>query len=154
MISRMPATIARLRNTVLRFIQVQPRGPVLSSSGRANQLGSSSVRRLPAAYRTPQITANRGGDLRGHVTRVPARIPHRLHLPNVRTDVMVPGARCRPSLLTSTTMGDTYEDTIDQVERSQARLDLTLAGLSEEQARGASALPGWSRGHVATHLAR
>jgi maleylpyruvate isomerase len=67
---------------------------------------------------------------------------------------MVPGARCRPPPLLSTTVGDTYEDTIDHVERSQARLDLTLAGLSEEQARGASALPGWSRGHVATHLAR
>jgi maleylpyruvate isomerase len=30
----------------------------------------------------------------------------------------------------------------------------TVAGLTDEQARGDSLLPGWTRGHVLTHLAR
>lgn len=47
-----------------------------------------------------------------------------------------------------------YEEIVDQVAQSQARAEKTLAALTDEQARGASALPGWSRGHVATHLAR
>lgn len=31
---------------------------------------------------------------------------------------------------------------------------LTVAGMTEREARGASLLPGWTRGHVLTHLAR
>ena len=34
------------------------------------------------------------------------------------------------------------------------RVTTTIASLSDDQARGASRLPGWSRGHVVTHLAR
>ncbi len=37
---------------------------------------------------------------------------------------------------------------------STARLDGTLASLDDEQARRPSLLPGWSVGHVLTHLAR
>jgi maleylpyruvate isomerase len=37
---------------------------------------------------------------------------------------------------------------------SHARLDRALAGLTEEQARRPSRLPGWSVGHLLTHLAR
>ncbi len=37
---------------------------------------------------------------------------------------------------------------------AEARLQLQLAGLTDAQAREASALPGWSRGHLLTHLAR
>ncbi|MFF0814592.1 maleylpyruvate isomerase family mycothiol-dependent enzyme [Rhodococcus sp. NPDC003318] len=47
-----------------------------------------------------------------------------------------------------------YTEVVDRVAQSQARVEQTLDGLTEEQARGASALPGWTRGHVATHLAR
>ncbi|GAA4490700.1 maleylpyruvate isomerase family mycothiol-dependent enzyme [Rhodococcus olei] len=47
-----------------------------------------------------------------------------------------------------------YTEVVDLVAQSQARVEATLATLTESQARGASALPGWSRGHVATHLAR
>jgi maleylpyruvate isomerase len=35
-----------------------------------------------------------------------------------------------------------------------ARVLATVARITDEQARGPSALPGWSRGHVLTHLAR
>jgi maleylpyruvate isomerase len=34
------------------------------------------------------------------------------------------------------------------------RLQDTVAGLTDQQAREPSLLPGWSRGHVLTHLAR
>ncbi len=40
------------------------------------------------------------------------------------------------------------------VQDSHARLRETLAGLTDALARGASLLPGWSVGHVLTHLAR
>jgi maleylpyruvate isomerase len=38
------------------------------------------------------------------------------------------------------------------VRAAVARLDAVLDGLDEAAARGPSALPGWSRGHVLTHL--
>src|SRR5579863_5967707 len=41
-----------------------------------------------------------------------------------------------------------------RLEGATERLVSTAAGLSDEQAREASLLPGWSRGHVLTHLAR
>ena len=34
------------------------------------------------------------------------------------------------------------------------RVGTTIASLGDDQARGASRLPGWTRGHVVTHLAR
>ncbi len=40
------------------------------------------------------------------------------------------------------------------VERSHARLAATLAGLTDEVARRPSRLPGWTVGHVLTHVAR
>ena len=40
------------------------------------------------------------------------------------------------------------------VEKSHARLAVTLSRLTDADARGASLLPGWSVGHVLTHLAR
>ncbi|MFJ8310015.1 MULTISPECIES: maleylpyruvate isomerase family mycothiol-dependent enzyme [unclassified Streptomyces] len=43
---------------------------------------------------------------------------------------------------------------LDAVRGSAARLGDTLGGLTDRQAREPSALAGWSRGHVLTHLAR
>lgn len=37
---------------------------------------------------------------------------------------------------------------------AQGALDVALVGLRDEQARAPSLLPGWSRGHVLTHIAR
>jgi len=34
------------------------------------------------------------------------------------------------------------------------RVSVVITGLTDDQARGPSRLPGWSRGHVLTHLAR
>lgn len=45
-------------------------------------------------------------------------------------------------------------EVIDGVRASHARLAATLAALTDEQARGASGLPGWTVGHVLTHIAR
>jgi len=47
-----------------------------------------------------------------------------------------------------------HGELLDQLDRSHARLEASLAGLTDEQARQPSLLPGWSRGHVATHLSR
>lgn len=47
-----------------------------------------------------------------------------------------------------------HGELLDQLGRSQARLAVTLSTLTDEQAREPSLLPGWSRGHVATHLSR
>ncbi|MGW2813667.1 maleylpyruvate isomerase family mycothiol-dependent enzyme [Streptomyces sp. NPDC001415] len=43
---------------------------------------------------------------------------------------------------------------LDDVRGSAARLCATLAPLTDQQVREPSALTGWSRGHVVTHLAR
>ncbi|QTD95803.1 maleylpyruvate isomerase family mycothiol-dependent enzyme [Streptomyces cyanogenus] len=43
---------------------------------------------------------------------------------------------------------------LDDVRNSAHRLRAGLDGLTDPQAREPSALPGWSRGHVLTHLAR
>ena len=40
------------------------------------------------------------------------------------------------------------------VEQATARLLQVVAAMDDAAARGASALPGWTRGHVLTHLAR
>jgi maleylpyruvate isomerase len=41
-----------------------------------------------------------------------------------------------------------------QVDEATARLEATADGVTDEQARAPSLLPGWSRGHVLAHLAR
>jgi maleylpyruvate isomerase len=41
-----------------------------------------------------------------------------------------------------------------RVEDAQQRLNATAAGLTDSAAAAPSALPGWTRGHVLTHLAR
>ncbi|OZM74485.1 hypothetical protein CFN78_05050 [Amycolatopsis antarctica] len=43
-------------------------------------------------------------------------------------------------------------DVVTEVTTGQARLALLLDGLDEDAARSASRLPGWTRGHVLTHL--
>ncbi|MFB7245637.1 maleylpyruvate isomerase family mycothiol-dependent enzyme [Streptomyces populi] len=43
---------------------------------------------------------------------------------------------------------------LDEIRGSVARVGARLGSLSRLQAREPSALPGWSRGHVITHLAR
>jgi maleylpyruvate isomerase len=43
---------------------------------------------------------------------------------------------------------------IDQIGEATSRLLATVAELTDEQAREDSSLPGWSRGHVLTHIAR
>src|SRR5437867_2511529 len=43
---------------------------------------------------------------------------------------------------------------IDVIEESTQHLLRTIPGLTDEQARGDSLLPGWTRGHVLTHIAR
>lgn len=42
---------------------------------------------------------------------------------------------------------------IESIERTHDRLRSTLDGLTDEQVRARSALPGWTRGHVLAHLA-
>jgi maleylpyruvate isomerase len=46
------------------------------------------------------------------------------------------------------------DEALAQLEQSHARLESTLNGLTDEQARQPSLLPGWTRGHVVTHLSR
>ena len=41
-----------------------------------------------------------------------------------------------------------------RIEAATDRLLATLSALTSEQARGPSLLPGWTRGHVLTHIAR
>lgn len=43
---------------------------------------------------------------------------------------------------------------IAAVDAAYGQVVAALAGLTDAEARGASRLPGWSRGHVLTHLAR
>ena len=44
--------------------------------------------------------------------------------------------------------------TLPRVDSATRRLLATAASLTDQQARDASLLPGWTRGHVLTHLAR
>lgn len=60
--------------------------------------------------------------------------------------------------MTATTGGsslpaDTVPDRLAAVLGAHRTLVGALDGLTEEQARGPAALPGWTRGHVLTHLA-
>jgi maleylpyruvate isomerase len=41
-----------------------------------------------------------------------------------------------------------------QIDEATGRLEATAAVVTDDQARAPSLLPGWSRGHVLTHLAR
>src|SRR5215469_8656653 len=41
-----------------------------------------------------------------------------------------------------------------QIDVASARVLATIATITDQQAREPSSLPGWSRGHVLTHLAR
>ncbi|WP_253775056.1 maleylpyruvate isomerase N-terminal domain-containing protein [Goodfellowiella coeruleoviolacea] len=43
---------------------------------------------------------------------------------------------------------------VDEVDRAHQRLAAMLTGLSDEQAHAPTPLPGWTRGHLITHLAR
>lgn len=43
---------------------------------------------------------------------------------------------------------------IDEVTHSGARVTAAVAGLTDADVRADSVLPGWSRGHVVTHVAR
>jgi maleylpyruvate isomerase len=49
---------------------------------------------------------------------------------------------------------DDLDDVLSGARTAHRRLSEIIAGLSEAEARGPSALPGWSRGHLLTHLAR
>ena len=42
----------------------------------------------------------------------------------------------------------------DRIDQATRRLTATVAGLTDSQAREPSLLPGWTRGHVLTHIAR
>lgn len=56
--------------------------------------------------------------------------------------------------MTSPPAALSYAELLDAVAESHRTVEATLAGLTDEQAREPSLLPGWSRGHVVTHLAR
>src|SRR5690242_1563651 len=43
---------------------------------------------------------------------------------------------------------------IDEVDRATERLLTTVGELDDDQLAAPSLLPGWSRGHVVTHIAR
>jgi len=43
---------------------------------------------------------------------------------------------------------------IDRIGDATTRLLASASALTDQQAREASLLPGWSRGHVLTHVAR
>jgi maleylpyruvate isomerase len=47
----------------------------------------------------------------------------------------------------------TPDETVSQVHAGHRRLTSLISELSDADVRAASALPGWSRGHVITHLA-
>ncbi len=47
-----------------------------------------------------------------------------------------------------------FAETLEAVQESQERLLGALALLTDDDVRARSRLPGWSRGHVLTHLAR
>jgi maleylpyruvate isomerase len=56
--------------------------------------------------------------------------------------------------MTSPRAALSYAELLDAVARSQTAVEATLEGVTDDQAREPSLLPGWSRGHVITHLAR
>jgi len=46
------------------------------------------------------------------------------------------------------------DDELAAVDRAWDVVHGSIAGITDQQARGASRLPGWTRGHVLTHYAR
>jgi maleylpyruvate isomerase len=50
--------------------------------------------------------------------------------------------------------GHSVEETIRRIDDAVGRLVASASALSDEQMREPSLLPGWSRGHVLTHIAR
>ncbi len=48
----------------------------------------------------------------------------------------------------------TIAELLADLDDATAALVSDLDGLTDREARGQSLLPGWSRGHVLTHLAR
>ncbi|MCJ0903521.1 maleylpyruvate isomerase family mycothiol-dependent enzyme [Rhodococcus sp. ARC_M6] len=51
-------------------------------------------------------------------------------------------------------MTKTYADLVAAVRESDAKAQVLIGELTDSRAREPSALPGWSRGHVVTHLSR
>lgn len=51
-------------------------------------------------------------------------------------------------------MDSDFSARVEALEASTEALQHTLSHLTDEQARGQSLLPGWTRGHVITHVAR
>lgn len=56
--------------------------------------------------------------------------------------------------MTSHSMTPTYADLVAAVRESDVKAQALVGALTEEQARESSGLPGWSRGHVVTHMSR
>ncbi|MBA2715527.1 MAG: maleylpyruvate isomerase family mycothiol-dependent enzyme, partial [Propionibacteriales bacterium] len=51
-------------------------------------------------------------------------------------------------------MSDTATPFLEALVTSTEALQHSIAGVTDEQARASSLLPGWTRGHVLTHIAR
>ncbi|MWK39115.1 maleylpyruvate isomerase family mycothiol-dependent enzyme [Actinomadura sp. J1-007] len=49
---------------------------------------------------------------------------------------------------------DDWKNIVDELDGGVERILATLSKLTDEDMRAPSALPGWTRGHVATHIAR
>ncbi|MGW6660148.1 maleylpyruvate isomerase family mycothiol-dependent enzyme [Rhodococcus sp. NPDC055024] len=56
--------------------------------------------------------------------------------------------------MTSHSVTPTYADLVAAVRESDVKAQALIGELTEKQAREPSGLPGWSRGHVVTHLSR
>ncbi|BCF82609.1 hypothetical protein RQCS_21540 [Rhodococcus qingshengii] len=56
--------------------------------------------------------------------------------------------------MTSHSVTPTYADLVAAVRESDVKAQALIGALTEEQAREPSGLPGWSRGHVVTHMSR
>ncbi|MGN6794395.1 MAG: maleylpyruvate isomerase N-terminal domain-containing protein [Streptosporangiaceae bacterium] len=56
--------------------------------------------------------------------------------------------------MTEPTAPHAVESTIGRITEASDRLTATVSALSDDQVREPSLLPGWSRGHVLTHIAR
>lgn len=52
------------------------------------------------------------------------------------------------------TAAHAVEQNLDRITQAHDRLVATAAGLTDQQAAEPSLLPGWSRGHVLTHISR
>jgi maleylpyruvate isomerase len=56
--------------------------------------------------------------------------------------------------VTEPTAPHAVDATIGQITEATGRLAVTVSALSDDQVREPSLLPGWSRGHLLTHIAR